>query len=134
MNKCYHNCKKMESDFFSEKILLCKLNDILNKFDLSKIGYCKEYWINNVQIISYKNHLTFHYVNDISINYKDNFLIQTFIKSKCKPFNFFDTDLNEEYILYENKEQNIQLKEFNKYLTLQLFNINDDNLIYYNIL
>tara|TARA_B110000003_G_C16394317_1_gene435716 strand:- start:205 stop:609 length:405 start_codon:yes stop_codon:yes gene_type:complete len=134
MNKCYHNCHKQCDDIYCEKIPLCNLTDILNKFILSKIGQCKEYWINNVQIISYKNNLTFSYINDLSIDYKDNFIIQTFTKNECKPFNFFHTDLNDEFILYENKEKNIQLKEYKNYLTFQVFNINDDNLIYYNIL
>tara|TARA_B100000745_G_scaffold294244_1_gene237009 strand:- start:112 stop:534 length:423 start_codon:yes stop_codon:yes gene_type:complete len=137
MNICYYYCKviNINDKIFNEKISLEKLKEILNELKLLKIGKIKEYWINNVQIISLNNQLSFNYINDISIDYKDNFLIQKFNKIECKPFNFCNIDLDDEFILYENKEKTIELREFNSYLTLQFyFDINDNNFLYNNIL
>ena len=89
---CYHYCKKLNNNFFNENISLNNLDFLIKELNLIKKGVIKEYWINNVQIISLNNNLSFNYINDISIHYKNNFLIQNYDKIKCKPFNFYDIE------------------------------------------
>ena len=97
----------------------------------------KEYWINNVQIIFKDNIFSFHYINDENIKFKDNFLIQKYEIKECIRFNFFNSDIEYEYNLYENNDKNIKLKEYHDYITLEIYiyNLNNyDKKLYNDIL
>jgi len=135
---CYHYCKKLNNNFFNENISLNNLDFLIKELNLIKKDLIKEYWINNARIISKNNELSFNYINDISIHYKNNFLIQNYEKIECKSFNFYDIDISCEYLLYENNENNekILLKKYKDYLTLEIHsnNENDKIFLYNNIL
>ena len=96
----FHYCKQIKNNIFDEKISKEELNNLIQKYSLKKKGSIKEYWINNVQIISHKNKLSYNYIKDIDIQVINNFIIQEFESKICKPFNFYKTDLEYEYILY----------------------------------
>ena len=138
--RVYYYCNKINDNFFNHKINLDKLDLLINKNNLSKIGDIKEYWINNVQIISDKKNVKFYKTIDKNISYHDNnYLIQELYLSEIQPFNFFKINLENEYFLYENiiNDIKISLKKYNDYITLEyrmdkLININ--NFLYYNII
>ena len=117
----FHYCKELNHQSFDEKISKEELNNLLQKFLLKKKGLIKEYWINNVQILSYNGNLSYNYVKDINIENEDNFIIQEFESRECNPFNFYKTDLEDEYILYTNIVNNVlvNIKEYNSYLTFE---------------
>jgi len=119
----YHYCKKINNDTFDEKIPFSKLNDLIEKFKLKESYHIKEYWMNNVQIINKRDKLTFTYIEDLDISYdeKNNFLIQEYIETPCKSFNFYETDLEDNYLLYENiiNDITVYLKKYNNYLSVE---------------
>ena len=96
---------------------------LINKYNLKKSGLTKEYWINNTKIISNQIRTTFNYINDLSVDY-DNKTMVLFCKCErieCDPFIFYESDIEEEYILYENIVDDIiiQMKDYNEYLTIE---------------
>ena len=117
----FHYCKEITNNIFDEKISKKELNNLIQKYSLEKKGCIKEYWINNVQIISYDGKLSYNYINDNTIEKIDDFLIQEFECKECDLFNFYKTDLEYEYILYTNLVNNVSvnIKEFTDYLTIE---------------
>ena len=107
---------------YNAKIPLQKKEELIQKYHLQIIGNVKEYWENNVQIIFLPNQKNFNYIEDLSIEYdeKNNLLIQEYNSKPCQEYNFFKVDQEEQYILYENKLDNviIQLKEFQTFLSI----------------
>ena len=131
----FHYCKEVTNNTFDEKISKEELNNLIQKYSLEKKGCIKEYWINNVQIISHDGELSYNYINDITIEKIDNFLIQEFECKECDPFNFYKTDLEYEYILYTNLVNNVlvNIKEFNDYLTIECQTDKKEDFFLYNI-
>ena len=113
-----------QNNIYNIQIPLRDKNKIIQKYGLLEKGKIKEYWINNVNIISNQNNLIFQYINDISANYdkKNEILIQEYTLIPCIAFSFYTPDIEEEYYLYESivDDSRIRLKEFNNYLTLEL--------------
>ena len=77
--------------------------------------------------------------------YEDNLLrkhepiIQEYDKCDIIPFNFYETQLEDEYILYKNTIENIDifLKKYDDYITIEFCSknlINNDNFLCYNII
>jgi hypothetical protein len=131
----YYYCDKINDEIFNNKITIDKFNDLIEKYKLVCKDKVKEYWINNVMILSNNSNLTFNKVIDKEILFDNNYLIQELVMSECKPFNFHKTDLELEYILYENIIDNIKiiLKKYNDYITLEYETdnlINIDNFLY----
>ena len=131
----YYYCDKINDEIFNNKININKFNDLIDKYKLVCKDKVKEYWINNVMILSNNSNLTFNKIIDKEILFNNNYLIQEFILNECKPFNFHNTDLELEYILYENIIDNIKiiLKKYNDYITLEYETdnlINIDNFLY----
>jgi hypothetical protein len=131
----YYYCDKINDEIFNNKININKFNDLINKYKLVCKDDVKEYWINNVMILSNNSNVTFNKVIDKEILFDNNYLIQELVMSECKPFNFHNTDLELEYILYENIIDNIKiiLKKYNDYITLEYETdnlINIDNFLY----
>ena len=135
----YYYCRQIDDNFFNNKISLDKLSHLIKKYELELLGTIKEYWINNVLIISNKKDIKFFKIIDKEIKYENNYLIQEYISKNCSPFNFNNVHLEEEYILYENTLNNIKiiLKKYEDYITLEFETvnlINIDNFLYYNII
>ena len=135
----YYYCNQIDDDFFNNKISLDKLSHLIKKYELKLMGPIKEYWINNVLIISNKKDIKFFKIIDKEITYENNYLIQEYISKNCSPFNFKNVHLEDEYILYENTLNNIKiiLKKYEDYITLEFETvnlINIDNFLYYIII
>ena len=133
----YYYCSKINETFFNHKIDYDKLSYFINKYDLTYKNMIKEYWINNVNIISNDNNLSFYKIIDGSIQYDNNYLIHNYDKKKCNPFNFYESHLEDEYELYENITDDIKiiLKKYIDYITLHYESeniINNNKFLYYN--
>ena len=115
----FHYCKKINDFLFDEKIEKKHLQFIINKFNLQSKGEYKEYWDKNVKILANKGLLNFSYINDLSVNYKNNYLMNEFETEKCINYNFYKVDSEEIYTLYENETDSIKyiLKVYDTYLS-----------------
>ena len=113
MNNEIYNIKL--SNDYHKQLLIEKYNLINN----SKI---KEYWLKNVLITSDKVKNRFEYVIDINISYNkdNNYILHEYQTENCESFQFYEVDIEEEFILYTNKINDVEiiLKEFVDYCTL----------------
>jgi len=130
----YYFCSKINDDFYDHKLDINKLSYLINKYDLKYEGSVKEYWINNIRIIS-NNDLIFNRIIDKDIHFTDNYLIQKYEIYDCDKFNFSETHLEEEYILYENIIDDIKIivKKYDNFITLMYQSQNniENNFLYY---
>lgn len=117
----FHYCEKENDYLFNEKVNCNKKDIIIQKYKLNKIGKIKEYWENNILILSDINKIDFFRIIDQDVFYEDNFLVNSYKKEKINPYQFYKTDTEEIYIKYENIIGDIKiiLKEYNDYLTFQ---------------
>lgn len=135
----YYYCKYIKNNFYNNKININKLSYLIKKYDLKFISPIKEYWLNNIKIISDKNNINFYKIYDKNINYYNEYLIHEYLLENSEPFNFNKTHLEEEYILYENTINDIKiiLKKYIDYITLEFETnnlINNNNFLCYNII
>ena len=135
----YYYCKKINENFYNSKIKLDKFSYLIKKYNLKYKNYIKEYWINNVLILSNNNDIKFYKIYDKDIQYKNEYIIKSYDINKCIPFNFNKSHSEEEYILYENiiNDIKIVLKKFSEYITLEFESnnlINNNNFLCYNII
>ena len=135
----YYYCNELKDNFYENKIDFKKLNFLIDKYKLIDEGTHKEYWINNILIISNKNTIEFKKIIDEEIKYENNYLIQKYEEKECIPFNFNESHSEDEYILYTNILNNIKihLKKYDNYITIQYISenkINIDNFLYYIII
>ena len=135
----YYYCKQINDNFYNSKINLNKLSYLIKKYNLEYKNYIKEYWINNVLIVSNNNDIKFYKIYDKDIQYQNEYIVKSYDTDECIPFNFNKTHLEEEYILYENVINDIKvvLKKFSEYITLEFESnnlINNNNFLCYNII
>ena len=135
----YYYCNLINDNFYNNKINLNKLSYLIKKYDLNLKYNVKEYWINNVLIISNKDNIKFYKINDKDIKFQNEYIIKSYDINECISFNFNNTDLEEEYILYENIINDIKviLKQYSEYITLEFESnnlINNNNFLCYNII
>ncbi len=130
----YYFCSQINDDFYDHKLDINKLSYLINKYDLKCKGSVKEYWINNIIIIS-NDDLIFKRIIDKDIHFTDNYLIQKYDIYDCDKFNFSETHLEEEYILYENiiDDIKINVKKYDNFITLMYQSQNniENNFLYY---
>mgnify|MGYP001484503436 CR=1 FL=1 len=131
----YYFCSKIDDEFYNHKLDISHLPKLIDKYDLKYINHIKEYWINNVQIISDKNNIQFNKIIDINISYKNNYIKKKYQISNCDKFNFNKSDLEDEYNLYENiiNDIKIKVKKYDNFITLMYESKNniDNNFLYY---
>ena len=131
----YYFCFKVDDEFYDNKLNISHLSKLIDKYDLKYINHIKEYWINNVQIISDKNNICFYKIIDKNISYNNNYIHQEYLISNCDKFNFNGSDLEEEYNLYENiiNDIKIKVKKYDNFITLVYESKNniDNNFLYY---
>ena len=135
----YYYCKHIKDNFYNMKINIDKFSYLIKKYDLKFMSYIKEYWLNNIKIISDKNNINFYKIYDKNIKYENQYLIQEYLCNISAPFNFNETHLEDEYILYENTINDIKiiLKKYIDYITLEFESnnlINNNNFLCYNII
>ena len=70
-------------------------------------------------VLDNDNYKVFKYVEDISVQYADNYLIQEIKMDDCISFNFFKTDTETKYELFENIVDEIThvLKVYDDFIT-----------------
>ena len=106
------------------KLPLSMKSNLINKYQLEYYGKVKEYWINNVKILFLENRFIFDYfvAEETSIDQDLNIIIEKYNKMECIPFNFYNTDIEEEYELYQIEQCDyiIQIKIYKNYLVLEL--------------
>ena len=118
--KKYNYCKKINSYIYDEKIKKDKLNNLISKYNLINRGKYKDYWINNLLInISEKNDIKFNYINELNIKYIEPYLITEYEIIPCEPFNFYDVDYIDKYNLYNDKDNNFLIYEYDNYFTIE---------------
>lgn len=114
----------IETNIYDIKLPLSMKDEIINKYKLESYGRVKEYWINNVKIISNNRDVSFHYFIDQNneIDEDLNILIEKYKKIKCESFNFYHSDTEEEYESYQNENRDyiVQMKKYESYLVLEL--------------
>tara|TARA_B100000029_G_scaffold516538_1_gene630661 strand:- start:2011 stop:2394 length:384 start_codon:yes stop_codon:yes gene_type:complete len=115
----YSSCTTIGDNLFDEKISIDKKEEYINKYKLENKGNIKEYWINNVCIIDRNGDKTYKYIKDVSVEYENNMLLQEIDVTDCIPFNFYKTDIEYEYELYESTINGIvyQLKKYDNFIT-----------------
>lgn len=131
----FHYCKQINDYLFDEKIDSNQKQVIIDKYNLQKIGKIKVYWENNVKITSFNNDLSFEYIDDKSITYdsEKDILIEEYESEICPNYNFYKVNIEEEFILYENKVDDIiiKMKVYDDYNTIEYHSDrNIDELIY----
>ena len=130
----YYFCFKINDEFYNHKLDLDKLSYFIEKYDLKCKVDIKEYWINNVRIISNDN-IKFNKIIDKDIYFTNNYLIQKYDILECDTFSFYESHLEEKYILYENIINDIKIivKKYDNFITLTYESENniDNNFLYY---
>lgn len=121
----FYYCEPITKYTFNEKIDIQKKMKYIQLFSLINKGIMKEYYIKYIHIINNN----FYCETDISYEYKDGFLIHSLKREIIPYFHFYESDIEYNYILYENNINNIhiRLKIFNDYMTLEFetHSIND---------
>ena len=116
--------KILDDNLFDTNIPLSQKDILINQYNLLPCGKIKEYWINNVNIISNGNSFSFHYIVDNYSDYdkKYNLLIENYEKTFCNSFNFYESDSEEEYELYMNDKNNytISIRVYQDSLVLEI--------------
>lgn len=116
--------KSKDENIFNIRFPLSEKDKVLKEKELQFKYKEKVYFLNNVVINVNPNGYFFNYENDISIKIDDNFIVREYKTSRCSKFNFYESDLEEEYNLYENEDSSIKLKEFDEYYTLEIISSN----------
>lgn len=133
MFKIFTIQNKLDNNLFNIKINLNEIDNIIKKYNLTFINKIKIFHKNNINIISDKNNIVFKKIIDKDIFKENNFIIYNFHSEIINPFSFYDCDFEEEFILYKNSENNvdIELKIFNEHCELEF---TTDNLnSFYNL-
>ncbi len=112
--------KSKDENIFDIRFPLSEKDKVLKEKKLQFKYKEKVYFLNNLVITVNPNGNFFYYENDISIKIDDNFIVREYETSSCSKFNFYESDLEEEYNLYENEDSSIKLKEFDEYYTLEI--------------
>ena len=84
----------------------------------------KAYFLNNVVIKINSEGQSFKYENDITINVRDGYIIREYEVINCPAFSFHNSDIEEEYHLYENNDSSIRLKQYDDYYTFEMISSN----------
>ena len=114
-------CEKIQTNIFNLKKDLSLKNKYLEQYKLLNKGLYKIYYKNNYIIKSSEELIKYFKIIEKNNYFEDNHLFLEYDTEEKESFNFFDVDNEEEYILYENKidEVNIQLKEFKNYCEIE---------------
>ena len=111
--------KSKDKDIYDIRFPLSGKGKIINDNYLDFKYREKVYFLNNVIIKINPDGTFFNYENDISIDVNDDFIVRGYDTMSCPKFNFYRSDLEEDYMLYENKDSSIKLKEYNDYYTFE---------------
>ena len=111
--------KSKGENLYDIRLPLSEKDKIINKYSLKFKYEEKKYYLNNVVITMNPNGYSYNFEEDISIRIKDGYIIREYTINECPMFNFYESDSEEEYKLYENGDSSIKLKEFPDYFTFE---------------
>ena len=103
---------------------LDKKNELIQKYDLKYIDKFKQYRIQNIDIIS--NKISFNFYKKYNKQIIKN--LEIYNIHKIITFSFFFVDDEKVYELYTNNDDNILLKIYNNYLTIEYLTEDLNNL------
>jgi hypothetical protein len=86
----------------------------------------KKIYIKDVVITINENGIDYNHENDKDILLDKEFIIREYETIPCTCFNFYNSDSEESYRLYENNDGSIKLKEFSDYFTFEMISENKD--------
>ena len=113
-------------NIYDIRLSLSEKDKLLDKYNMNFKYEEKKYYLNNVVITINPTETTYHYEEDISINIENDYIIREYIIRECPQFNFYESDSEEIYKLYENGDRTILLKEYNKYCSFEINTNNKD--------
>lgn len=97
----YHKCFFLNDVCITGKIPLSQFNSYIHQFNFQYQSDIKEYWIHNTKIISDKQRLNFYLWNDLECYLDKGWICQEYTMKQIQPFQFYQTDSEEIYSLYE---------------------------------
>ena len=114
-------CEKIQNNIFNLKKDLSLKDKYLEQYNLLNKGLYKIYYKNNYIIKSSEELIKYFKIIEKNNYFEDNHLFLEYDTEEKESFNFFDVDNEEEYILYENTidDVNIQFKEFKNYCEIE---------------
>lgn len=109
------------------KLDISDIDKYIKKYNLKNKGFNKTYYINNICIKTNGDKSEYYNVKDKEVFIKKNYLISYQEINQIPNFIFYESDYEEEYELYENKDKNIFLRKYNNYIELEFTtnNLND---------
>ena len=113
-------------NIYDIRLPLTEKDKLLNKYNLNFKYKEKKYYLNNVVITLNPNGNNYNYEEDLSINIENNYIIREYKVKECPIFNFYNTDVEENYRLYSNETGDIILKDFNNYCTFEIITDHKD--------
>lgn len=116
--------KSKGENLYDIRLPLSKKDKIINDNNLCFKFHEKVYFLNNVIIKINPDGIFFNYENDISIHVNDEFIVREYETLSCPKFSFYESDVEEEYKLYENGDSSIKLKEYPDYFTFEMISSN----------
>ena len=114
-----------DENIYDIRFPLNEKTSVLQKDKLQFKHIEKKYYLNNVVITINPNGCFFNYENDISVYTKGDYIVRNYDIIHCPKFSFYETDVEEEYKLYENEDSSIRLKEYENYYTYEISSSND---------
>ena len=113
-----------DENIYDIRFPLNEKTSVLQKDNLQFKHIEKKYYLNNVVITINPNGCFFNYENDISVYTKGDYIVRNYDIIQCPKFSFYETDVEEEYKLYENEDSSIRLKEYGNYYTYEISSSN----------
>jgi len=123
--------KEQKANIFNVKKDLNELQRFINLYSLESKGIHKSFFKNNCLVISNELNTKTYKIKLKDSYSKNNYLYIYFDKELIDTFIFYDSDYEEEYILYENKINSviINVKVYSDYFEIEF---NTDNLDEFN--
>ena len=123
--------KEKKENIFNIKKDLNELQKFIDLYNLKSKGIHKSFFRNNCLIISNESKIETYKIKLKDSYSKNNYLYIEFDKELIETFTIYESDYEEEYILYENKIDSvvINIKEFVDYFEIEY---NTDDLDNFN--
>lgn len=112
--------KDKGENIYDIRLPFSQKENFLKRYSL-KFKYTeKKYYIKNVVIKVNESGHHYNYEEDLFVKVNGDFIVREFIEKECPYFNFFKSDIEEEYDLYSNDDNSILLKDFEDFFTFEI--------------
>lgn len=118
--------KEKKENIFNIKKDLNELQKFINLYNLKSKGYHKSFFKNNCLVICNESKIETYLIKLKDSYSKNDYLYIEFDKELTNNFTFYDSDYEEEYILYENEIDSvvINIKVYDDYFEIE-YNTNE---------